>query len=95
MFFFSFLCSAIPDLDLGILKMLIRVCFYDVLQPGVYWFIPGKIWLSDFVQWMHSIYSKSLLFASVSYVQVKQTQSWVKVFFFIGGFPLTYHIIWF
>ena len=33
MFFFSFLCSAIPDLDLGILKMLIRVCFHDVLQP--------------------------------------------------------------
>ena len=32
----SFLCSAIPDLDLGILKMLIRVCFRDVLQPGVY-----------------------------------------------------------
>ena len=36
MFFFSFLCSAIPDLDLGILKMLIRVCFRDVLQPAVY-----------------------------------------------------------
>ena len=32
MFFFSFLCSAIPDLDLGILKMLIRVCFRDVLM---------------------------------------------------------------
>ena len=32
----SFLCSAIPDLDLGILKMLIRVCFHDVLQPGEY-----------------------------------------------------------
>ena len=36
MFFFSFLYSAVPDLDLGILKMLIRVCFHDVLQPGVY-----------------------------------------------------------
>ena len=36
MFFFSFLYSAIPDLDLGILKMLIGVCFRDVLQPGVY-----------------------------------------------------------
>ena len=36
MFFFPFLCSAIPDLDLGILKMLIRVCFHDVLQAGVY-----------------------------------------------------------
>ena len=35
-FFFSFLCSAIPYLDLGILKMLIRVCFRDVLQPGAY-----------------------------------------------------------
>ena len=33
---FPFLCSAIPDLDLGILKKLIRVCFPDVLQPPVY-----------------------------------------------------------
>ena len=32
MFFVSFFCSAIPDLDLGILKTLIRVCFRDVLQ---------------------------------------------------------------
>ena len=46
MFFFSFLCSFIPDLDLGILKMLIRVCFGDVLQPAVYKFVPGMIWLS-------------------------------------------------
>ena len=36
MFFFAFLCSAIPDLDLGILKMLVHVCFQDVLQPAVY-----------------------------------------------------------
>ena len=36
MFFFSFLCSAIRDLDLGILKMLIRVCLRNVLQPGAY-----------------------------------------------------------
>ena len=36
MFFFSFLCSAIPGLDLGILKMRIRVCFRDVFQPEVY-----------------------------------------------------------
>ena len=36
MFFFPFLFYAIPDLDLGILKMLIRVFFRDVLQPGVY-----------------------------------------------------------
>ena len=46
MFFFSFLCSVIPDLDLVILKMLIRVCFRDVLQPAVYQFVPGMIWLS-------------------------------------------------
>ena len=36
MFFFSFLSFAIPDLDLGILKMQIPVCFRDILQPGVY-----------------------------------------------------------
>ena len=35
MFFFRFLCSAFPDLDLGIFKMLIRVGFCDVLQPAV------------------------------------------------------------
>ena len=43
MFFFILLYSAIPDLDLGILKMLIRVCFRDVLQPEVYYFAPGMI----------------------------------------------------
>ena len=36
MLFFPFLCSTIPDLDLGILKILIRLCFRDVLQPEVY-----------------------------------------------------------
>ena len=36
MFFFPFPCSDIPDLGLGILKMLIRVCFRDVLQKTVY-----------------------------------------------------------
>ena len=36
MFYFSLLCSAISVLDLGILKMLIRVCFRHVLQPGDY-----------------------------------------------------------
>ena len=66
MFFFSFLYSAIPDLDLGILKMLTRVCFRDVLQPAVYYFVPGMIWLSAS---LCSIYSKSLLFTSISYVQ--------------------------
>ena len=35
MFFFPFLCSAIPDLHLGILKMQIRVCFCDLLKPAV------------------------------------------------------------
>ena len=32
MFFFAFVCSAIPGLALGILKMLIRLCFRDALQ---------------------------------------------------------------
>ena len=36
MFFFPFVRCGIPDLALGILKMLIRVCFRDVLQPAVY-----------------------------------------------------------
>ena len=36
MFFFQFLCSGIPDLALGILNMLIRWCFRDILQPAVY-----------------------------------------------------------
>ena len=36
MSFLLFLCSAIPDLDLGILKILICVCFGDVLQQAVY-----------------------------------------------------------
>ena len=35
-FFFLFLCSGIPELALGILIMLIRVCFRDVLQPADY-----------------------------------------------------------
>ena len=36
MFLFPFLRSVIPDLDLRILKMLVRVCFRDVLQLTVY-----------------------------------------------------------
>ena len=36
MFSSHFLCSAILDLDLGVLKMLICVCFRDVLQAAVY-----------------------------------------------------------
>ena len=34
--FSSDFCFGIPDLALGILKMLIRVCFRDVLQPALY-----------------------------------------------------------
>ena len=34
MFFLPFICSDIPGLALGILKMLIRVCFRDALQPA-------------------------------------------------------------
>ena len=38
------------------------------------------------------IYSKSLLFTSISYLQgsFKLSQSWINVFFCIGGFPFTY-----
>ena len=52
MFFFSFLCSGIPDFALGILKMLIRVCFRDVLQPAKSLLICSwhDITLSQFVQ---------------------------------------------
>ena len=35
MFLIPFLRSGIPDLAVGILKRLIRVCFRDVLQPAV------------------------------------------------------------
>ena len=43
MFFFPILFSGFPDLALGILKMPIRVCLHDVLQPAVYLFVPGVI----------------------------------------------------
>ena len=33
-FFFSFICSDSPGLTLGVLKMLIHVCFRDALQPA-------------------------------------------------------------
>ena len=47
------------------LKMLIRVCFRDALQPGVYWFVPGLIWLSA------SLYSKCTVFTvKLCYLQV-------------------------
>ena len=46
---------------------------------------------------MYSIY---LPFTSISYVQEnfqlsKRNQSWIKLFFCIGGFPLTYNIIYY
>ena len=63
--FFSFLCSAIPHLDLEVFKMLIRVCFRDVLLPEVYWFVPGMIWISTI------LYSKCRVFTvNICYLQV-------------------------
>ena len=68
MFFFSFLWSAIPDLDLGILKVLICVRFHDVLQPGVYQFVPDMIWLSA------CLHSKCTVFTiNLCYLQVLAT----------------------
>ena len=52
MFSFTFSCSGISDLALGILKMLIRSRFLDVLQALLQQFVPGMIWLSA------SLYSK-------------------------------------
>ena len=46
MLFFPVFCFGIPDLALGILEMLIGVCFGDVLQPELYQFVPGMIWVS-------------------------------------------------
>ena len=47
---------------------------------------------------MYSIYCKSLLFTSISHVQenfkLNEVSQSNEVFFFIGGFPLTYNIIW-
>ena len=43
MFFFPFLCSGIPDLDLAFSKMLIHVCLRDVLQPAVSQNVSGMI----------------------------------------------------
>ena len=65
MFFFPFWCSGILDLALGILKMLLGVCFHDVLQPAFYQFVPGMIWLSA------SWYSKCIVFTvNLCYLQV-------------------------
>ena len=79
MFFFLIFMFCYSRLDLGVLKMLIRVCFRDVLQPGVYWFVSGMIWLSAslYSKCTVIIYSKSLLFASISYVKkvLSQTRS--------------------
>ena len=52
MFFFPFFCSSIPDLALGIVKMLTRVCFRDVIQAAKSLLICSwhDITLSQFVQ---------------------------------------------
>ena len=65
MFFFTFLCSLIPDLDLGILKMLIRVYFRDALQPAVYLFVPGMIWLSASVYSEYTVFTVNLCYLRV------------------------------
>ena len=65
MFFFPFLCSGIPDLTLGILKMLICVCFLDVLKPAVYWFARGMIWLSASLHIKCTIFTVSPCFLQV------------------------------
>ena len=51
--------------------MLIRVCFGDVLQPAVHYFVPGMIWLSAslYSKCFYSVYSKYLLFITISYAQ--------------------------
>ena len=51
MFFLPVLCSGIPNLALGILKILICVCFRDVSFSAKR-FVAGMIWLSA------SLYSK-------------------------------------
>ena len=94
MFFFSFLCSGgIPDLALGILKTLIRVCFRDVLQPAVYQFVPVMIWLSV---------SLTVFTVNLSYLQalaiykkvLSKTKSIMnKSIFLYSWFPLTDNII--
>ena len=54
-----------PSLALGILKMLIRVCFRYALQPTDCQFVPGMIWLSA------SFYNKCTLFTvNFCYFQV-------------------------
>ena len=42
MLLFPFLCSGIPDLALGILRML-SISFLDVLQPAVKQFVPHMV----------------------------------------------------
>ena len=95
MFFFPFICSGIPDLALGILEMLIRVCFRDVLQPAVYQFVPVMIWLSV---------SLTVFTVNLSYLQalaiykkvLGKTKSIMnKSIFLYWWFPLTDNIIWF
>ena len=91
MFFFPFLCSGIPDLALEILKMLIRVCFLDVLQPAIYQFFPGSFYIRCTVFTV-------LLFTSISYVQESfKLKKWImdkSVFLYWWfSFDLKYYLI--
>ena len=61
MFFFPFLCSGIPDLALGILKMLIHVCFCDALQPAS---------INLFLAWYESQSVCTVITVNLCYVQV-------------------------
>ena len=73
MFFFSILCCGIPDLALGILRMLIRVCFRDVLQPAKsLLFVPGMIRLSA------SLYSECTVF-TVNLCHLQVLSMYMKV----------------
>ena len=69
MFFFPFLCSGIPDLVLGILKMLFGVCFRDAVQPAVYNLFLASCDIQSVYIKNYSMYSKCLARISISYVQ--------------------------
>ena len=69
MFFFPFSCSDIPDLALGILKMLFGVCFRDVEQLAVYNLFLASCDIQSVCIKSYSMYSKYLLLTSISYVQ--------------------------
>ena len=75
-FFFPFLFSGIPDVALGILKMLICICFHHVLQPAIQKFVSCLIWLSA------SFYSKfRVRTRNLNNKLNKRNQSLIKLFF--------------